>query len=153
MRCERGRDQLAAFLGHPERRSDERLRRRRSEADDDLGPQDADLGLKPELAGGDLAPVGLFVEATLSRLPPLEVLHRVGDIDGFPVDACGDETLVEKLAGGAGRSSPEAARYSPSSGSRARWRSTGFSDGPSRGPGQAPRARYARESRSGSAPG
>jgi len=92
-------DRLPALLSHFEGRRDQRLGGGGAEADHDLGPEDPDLGIEPEPACRDLAPIRLFVEATLSCGTPLEVLHRIGDVDRVAVDASGRERIVEHSTG------------------------------------------------------
>src|SRR5438874_4254632 len=95
VRREWRRDQLPALLGHFESRGDERLSGGSTEADNDLRLQDPDLGVEPQPAGGDLAPIRLFVQAPLPRRAPLEVLHRVRDVDRVTVDSRGVEGFVQ----------------------------------------------------------
>src|SRR5256712_11964092 len=100
VRRERRVDELPALPGDPEGRRDERLRRRRAEADDDLRAQDRELGVEPEPAGRDLAAVRLLVEAPLPGRTPLEVLHGVRHVDGVAIDPRLRERLVEDATGG-----------------------------------------------------
>src|SRR5439155_6061246 len=88
-------DELSALPGDPEGRRDERLRRRRAEADDDLRAQDRELGVEPEPAGRHLTAVRLLVEAPLPGRTPLEMLHRVRHVDGLAIDPRLRERLVE----------------------------------------------------------
>src|SRR5688572_5971009 len=91
---------LSALLRHLERLPEQRLRRRGAKADDDARLDQRDLELEPGVAGRDLADVRLLVNPTLTALGalPLEVLHRIGDIDGAAIDAGLDEGVVEELA-------------------------------------------------------
>src|SRR3989442_14127514 len=71
VRRERRVDELPALPGDPEGRRDERLRRRRAEADDDLRAQDRELGVEPESAGRDLTAVWGLLEGPPFRPPPI----------------------------------------------------------------------------------
>src|SRR3989442_4769264 len=95
VRRERRVDELPALPGDPEGRPDERLRRRRAEADHDLRAQDRELGVEPEPAGRDLTPVRHLVEAPLSGRTPLEMLHPVPHVDGLAIGPRFRERLVE----------------------------------------------------------
>src|SRR6185369_10145212 len=86
----------SAIDAHAEFRTDERLRCGGTEADDDARFDDADLGVEPGTAGGDLRAVRLFVNPALAAWLPLEVLHDVRDVDLRTIDACFVQGLVEK---------------------------------------------------------
>src|SRR5688572_13314887 len=93
--------------GHLERAAEQRLRRGRAEADDDLRLHDLELGLEPRPARLDLGGVRLGVNADLAapapptpaaqtgRRLPLEVLDRVGHVRRPAVDAGFGQPLVE----------------------------------------------------------
>src|SRR3954465_2191764 len=89
----------AALARDPELAPEQRLRGRRSEADEHARPDDLELRLEPGIAGRNLGPVWLLVDAPLAACDPLEVLDDVGQIDLLPVDARVCERLVEELPG------------------------------------------------------
>src|SRR5438034_9884676 len=99
-RRERRLYERGALRGDLELGADDRLRRRRSEADDCARLDDLNLRLQPRTAGVDLPGVRLLVDAALAARLPLEVLDDVGDVDPRPVDARFDQRLVEQSAGG-----------------------------------------------------
>ena len=91
-------DELAAPLRHAERFPEQRLRRRRAQADDRARLHGLDLGQEPGHAGADLGGVRLRVDAALAARLPLEVLDRVGHVDGAAIDARLLEAAVEQPA-------------------------------------------------------
>src|SRR3954462_11164015 len=97
-----GLEELAALLRDAKGLTQQPLRRRRAEADDDLWLDVGDLCLKPRPAGARLVLVRLVVESPLARDVagplPLEVLDHVRDVDGFAVDTCLDQRPVEQLS-------------------------------------------------------
>ncbi len=62
----RPRQQLPAVLGDPEGRRDQRLGRRRAEADDHLGLEDGELRLQPRPAGAQVLGAGRLVDPALA---------------------------------------------------------------------------------------
>ena len=77
---QRERHQPAALSGHAKSLAEQRLRRSRSERNDDLRLDDADLGLEPRKAGLDLDRARLAVDAPRSARHPFEVLDDIGDV-------------------------------------------------------------------------
>ena len=59
-------------------------RRGRAERDDERRADQRQLLLEPPAAGGDLAAVGLVVDAALAAADELEMLDRVGDVGRAP---------------------------------------------------------------------
>src|SRR5262249_5808222 len=100
-------DELAALLGDAEALAQERLRRRRAQANQDDRCDDAELGVEPQSTGVDLHRVRLLVDAPLPPRLPLEVLDDVGHVHEPPVDAGLQARRVEELAGGADERSPD----------------------------------------------
>src|SRR6185295_19915668 len=70
-----------------------------AETDEDVRMGGGDLGVEPGAAGGDLARVGLLVDAALAAGFPLEVLDDVGDVDAAAVDARLGQCAIEQAAG------------------------------------------------------
>src|SRR5690348_2483553 len=87
---------LAALLRDAELLAEERLRRRRAEADEHRRLHDRELRLEPGAAGHLLGPARLRVDAPLPARLPLEVLDRVRDVDLPAVDPREIERLVEQ---------------------------------------------------------
>ena len=88
----------AVVLRQSEVATEEDLSRGRPEANDDFGPHDRDLGLEPAAACMDLECVWLRVKAAFAAWLPLEVLHRVREVDLLARDLCLVERLVEEHA-------------------------------------------------------
>ena len=91
-----GLDRLSTLLRHAEGAAEQRLRGGRAQANEDVGPDELQLGVQPRAAGGDLGPVRLRVDPALAARAPLEVLHRVRQVDARPVDTGFRERLVEQ---------------------------------------------------------
>ena len=110
----RPREQLPAVLGDPEGRRDQRLGRRRAEADDDLGLEDGELRLQPRPAGAQVLGAGRLVDPPLALDREPEVLDRVGDVGVAAVDA-GVGRARGRAAGPAGptNGSPFRSSWSP----------------------------------------
>ena len=68
------------------RATEERLRRGRTQTDDELGLDRRELELEPVPARLDLRPVGLVVDPPLPRRSPLEVLDGIRHVDAALVD-------------------------------------------------------------------
>lgn len=96
-------DRDASLFHHTEARTQKRLRRGGPEAHDDIGLDQRELVLEPWEAGADLAGIWCLVQSTLGArvARPLEVLHRIRDIDIVAVDARGIERVIEQTASGA----------------------------------------------------
>src|SRR4051812_29150411 len=90
---------LAAILCDAERRTEERLRRGRTERDDQIGLHELQLEPEPVLARGHLGAIRFLVDAPLSLRRPLEVLHRVRHVHALPIDARFDQRFVEEVPG------------------------------------------------------
>src|SRR5688500_1033942 len=101
LRAERAGQQLAALLHQLEPGPHDRLRGGGAETDDEGGLDGSELRLEPRAARLDLRRARLLVDAPLPSRLPLEMLHRVGDIDLVARDAGVRERLVEHRAGGA----------------------------------------------------
>src|SRR5213080_1894358 len=89
----------SALLGDTKPRPEERLGRRRAEANESRGLDQGDLGVEPRPAGGDLGRVRLGVNPPLAARLPLEVLHRVCDVGLTPIDTGLLEGAIEQLTG------------------------------------------------------
>ena len=96
---ERQRHEPAPVTGHAERAPKDRLRGRRAETAQDFGVDQRDLRLPPRAARVHLGSRRLLVQPNLARRPPLEVLHRVGEVDVRPVDAGLGQRPIEQSAG------------------------------------------------------
>ena len=83
----RRRDELAAMLREPERRSQQRLRGRRAQRDHELRLDRLDLFEQPRLARAHLDALGRGVDAPFAAPHELEVLDGVGDVDVVRRDA------------------------------------------------------------------
>jgi hypothetical protein len=95
------RNRNTALARDPELAPEQRLRSGRPEADEHPRLNSLELGFEPRLAGRDLRPVRLLMDAALPPCDPLEVLDDVGQIDMLAVDPSVCERLVEELPGGA----------------------------------------------------
>src|SRR6266542_562385 len=71
----------AALLHQAEIGTQERLRRGRAQAEEDLGPGDGQLRFEPGTAGADLDGSGCLVDAAFGSADELEVFDDVGDVD------------------------------------------------------------------------
>jgi len=92
----------SATLHDAEGWAQERLRRRRAEANDDLRLDQVQLILEPRKTSAHFADVRRLVQSALRPrvARPLKVLHRVGDVDIVAVDARGVERMIEQTTGG-----------------------------------------------------
>jgi hypothetical protein len=108
-------DHLAALLGDPERRPEQRLGRGRAEADDDVGGRRGPSPPRTMDGTPRRAPVGRLVDAPLARrrLGEPEVLDDVGDVDVAAVDADVVERLLEQPAAGPTNGMPCLSSWSP----------------------------------------
>jgi hypothetical protein len=96
---ERRRDELAAARGDPELTPEERLRGRRTEADDRTRLHERDFRVEPRAARADFVRVRFLVNAPLAARLPFEMLDDVRDVDAPAVDAGFDERAVEEFPG------------------------------------------------------
>src|SRR5688572_26049339 len=87
-------------LGDPECLSQKRLRRRRAEADDDLCLHELHLLIQPRAACTNLGVIRFLVNTAFAFLAalPLEMLHRIGDVNLAPVDSRLLQGVVEQPA-------------------------------------------------------
>lgn len=94
-------DRKAALFHDAEGAAEQRLRRGRTETDDDTRREQRDLGLEPGEAGAKLACARRLVQAAARPriLRPLEMFDRVGDVGVFARDAGGVERAIQELAG------------------------------------------------------
>src|SRR5258706_1873178 len=91
----------AALPGDAEPGPEERLGRGGAEGHDERGLHRGELALEPLVAGLDLALCRGLVQAAFAARLPLEVLHRIGDVELRPVEARLMQRLVEDAPGGA----------------------------------------------------
>src|ERR1700674_224869 len=99
LRRELGFQDLAAIAGHPKRWTENRLRRRRAETNEQLRPNEPQLRFEPGPARGNFARIGFLVDAALPARFPLKMLHRVRDVNLGAIDPRFFERAIEKLAG------------------------------------------------------
>src|SRR5262249_32428825 len=95
----RALDELAPLLEEPEAGTQHGFRRRRPEADEDLGPDHVELLEEPRPARLHLAARRRLVDAPLGRSLELEVLDRVGHEDVPASDLRSRERLVQQRSG------------------------------------------------------
>ena len=76
----------SALFGDPERGTENRLRRGRSETDEQFRLHDSQFGFHPRPAGGDLARVRFLMDAPFAARLPFEMLHGIGDINVVAID-------------------------------------------------------------------
>src|SRR5437868_6886961 len=91
-------DELASHHGHAKIFAKKSACCCRAQACDDLGLHGPDLGFEPLAARVDLALRGRLVKAALAAQLPFEVLHCVGDVEVFAVDAGRLERAVEQAS-------------------------------------------------------
>src|SRR4029079_4591885 len=96
-RGKRGFDEFAALLGHFEALAEERLRRRRTETHQRMCTDERALGLEPWPARTDFRGIRLGVYPPLTARLPFEVLHDVGHVNGFAIDAGLLQRAIEQL--------------------------------------------------------
>lgn len=89
---------LAVALRKSETSSEEPLRSRRSEANDDFRSDKRNLALQPAAARVNFERVGLGVEASFAARPRLEVLDHVREVDAASWDFGLLESVVEEGA-------------------------------------------------------
>ena len=80
-------DRPPALARDGDRAAQHRARRGAAHRHHQLRPQPHQFDVEPETAGLDLRGLGRLVDAPLAARLELEVLHRIGDVDGAPVDA------------------------------------------------------------------
>ena len=90
--------QPAAIPLHPRGGPKDGLRRGATEEDEETRLNAAKLGEKPRLAGGHFTRSRFLMQTPFAAGDVLEVLHRIGDIDGAAIDARVIERAVEKLS-------------------------------------------------------
>src|SRR2546423_33495 len=89
---------LPALAGDAKRRAEDSLGRRRAKTNQQSRPNDSKLGLEPRPAGRDLARVRLLVDPAFAARLPLEVLHRVRDVNLAAIDPGFFEGAIQNLA-------------------------------------------------------
>src|ERR1051325_9108888 len=94
---ERRGHEFSAFGGHFELPAEQRLRRRRAQADERPRLHDRQLIVYPGAARVDLALAGFLVDTAFPARFPLEVLDDIRDVDRLPIDAGFLERAVEQL--------------------------------------------------------
>ena len=82
-----GLDRGPAVAPDPDVGAEQRLGGGRPQADERLGTDDAELGVQPRQARGDLPAIGLLVDAALAARLVAEVLDDVGDVDVAGADS------------------------------------------------------------------
>ena len=95
---ERRVQRLTARLSNPNFPAHHRTRRRCTQAKDHFRLHGLKLCFEPGQACFDFSLCRRFVEPAFAARLPLEVLHRIGDVDVLARNARGFECLVEKLA-------------------------------------------------------
>src|SRR5262245_54866147 len=90
-----GHERRAPFLHQPELRSEERLRGRRAETDDQRRTDGFELRLEPGTAGDELRHARLLVDASLAARLPFEMLDGVRKVDLRAVDAGLAQRLIQ----------------------------------------------------------
>src|SRR3954470_1158241 len=98
VRRERALDELAALQRHLEVLADHGFGGGGAQRDDDMRLDAGDLALEPLVAGVDLALRRGLVQAPLAARLPLEVLHRVGDVEVIALYARGLQRTVEQAS-------------------------------------------------------
>jgi len=93
--------EFAAMFGKSEIAAKHGLGGRGTHADDDFGFDDENFGVKPGLAGFDLAPGRLFVKAPLAARLPTEVFYGIGDVDIVSRNTGLFQRIIEQPASGA----------------------------------------------------
>ena len=101
VRRERALDELPALHRDLEVARDDRLRRGGAQRHDHMGLNVFNFFFQPLVACIDLALRRGLVQPPLAAQLPLEVLHRVGDVEVLAIDAGRLERAVEQPAGGA----------------------------------------------------
>ncbi len=70
-----------------------------TQADDELRTNGGDLRFEPWAAGRNFKRVWLLVQPDFAPRFPLEMLHRIGDVDLGAIDAGGLQALIKQLTG------------------------------------------------------
>lgn len=99
---ERRIDELSAPTSHAEVSPQQRLRRGRTQAHQNLRLHHPKFSVKPGTASVDFGVSRLFVNASFSSLGsnPFEMFHDVGQIHLRSLESCFFQCLVEQLASG-----------------------------------------------------
>src|SRR5207247_256089 len=90
---------LAALTCNAKGGAENGLRGGRSETDEDLWPNEAQLRFKPRTASRDVARAWLLMDAPFSARFPLEVFYRVRDVNFGPSDSRFGQGALEQMAG------------------------------------------------------
>jgi hypothetical protein len=93
--------ELATILGQFEFAAEQRLRRRRAEANDDAGLHEGDFALQPGKAGVHFARAGPGMEAALAARGgfPLEVFDSIGEENFFTIEFDFGQGAIEHFPG------------------------------------------------------
>src|ERR1044072_7578115 len=97
-RRERRRHEFATVLWPFDGASQQRLSGGRTEAHDDLRPQDPEFGLEPWPASANLSGIRFRMDAPLASGLPFEVFDDIGDVRATPVYAGTLESLGENTS-------------------------------------------------------
>ncbi len=99
---ERRVDELSAPTSHAEVSPQQRLRRRRTQAHQNLRLHHPKFSVKPGTASVDFGVSRLFVNASFSSLGsnPFEMFHDIGQIHLRSLESCFFQCFVEQLASG-----------------------------------------------------
>ena len=89
-----GRQYFAALARDAKRRAEDRLRRRRSEADQQLSFDQTQLRFQPRTAGSDLPRIWFPMNPAFPAGLLLKMLHRVRDINFFAINSGFFERLI-----------------------------------------------------------
>src|SRR4051812_46360885 len=93
-------EHFSAVAGNAESGTEDRLRRSRSKRYDQFRPNETQLCLQPWPTGCDLTRVRLFVDPPFPARLPLEMFHRISDVNLFAVNAGFCQRPIHDLAGG-----------------------------------------------------
>src|ERR1051326_3535302 len=97
-RCQFGRQNFAALARDAKRRAENRLGRRRAHRDYEVGLNGPKLCLQPRAAGSDLARIWFLMDPPFAARLPLEMFHRVGDVNFFPINSSFFQRLIHDFA-------------------------------------------------------
>jgi hypothetical protein len=91
---------LSSFFGQAKLTSEERLSRRRTQADDHLGLDQPEFRLEPWFARVHFTSRRPFVNSPFPALFEAEMFHGVGDVNGSPVDSRFFQGGIQDAPGG-----------------------------------------------------
>lgn len=95
-----GFQELAAMLGDAKIATQQGLCRGGAEANNYFRMERGDFGVEPRPAGSNFRGIGFFVDAAFSAGLPFKMLHGIGDVDLFAINACCDESLIQEATSG-----------------------------------------------------